>query len=360
MQLIDKDSNLKLQLVLTDMHLDRKFGYTVSEVKKWFKIAKTIPLNQKGDSPKARTEALGKALEKIAGTLNQLKPDIVLLLGDRSETLIAAFASLQLRIPVAHVQGGEISGNIDGIQRHAITKLCHIHFAETKKAAQRLLKLGEEKWRVHFTGAPYIDFIKKKLYTPERKVRKKIGLSPKEKFFIILQHPVTTEPEKSYYQMRQTLKAVKEFSQKCILIYPCSDQGHQGIIDAIEQVRGDSQFLIHKNIGASDFIGLEAIAQVLIGNSSAGIYEAPYLYLPVVNIGKRQAGRERENNVIDVVHDKKMIAKSIEKALYNKKFSRGLRRLKHTYGDGRAYKKIVKVLKKIELNERLLEKRMTY
>ncbi|MEK7560029.1 MAG: UDP-N-acetylglucosamine 2-epimerase [Patescibacteria group bacterium] len=353
MKSIAQDPKLKLQVVLTDMHLSRMFGRTLDYAKKWIKINATVDMAQIGATPKERTEALGRGLTGFAQTFSKLKPDIVLLLGDRSETLTAAFAALQLRIPVAHIQGGEISGNIDGIQRHAITKLSHIHFTETKKAKEVVEKLGEENSRVHFVGAPYIDFIAKKLYTPEREVRKKFGLGAREPFLLVLQHPVTTEPEESYNQMKKTLRAVKNTGLRAIVAYPCSDQGYQGVIDAIKEWGGG-----FKNIPAEDFIGLEACASALVGNSSAGIYEAPYVFCPAVNIGRRQEGRERENNIIDVPHNVLAIEKAIKKAS-NADFKKCIQP-RGIYGDGKAHERIVKALKTFPLRDELFNKKLIW
>lgn len=358
MKKISQDPNLKLQVVLTDMHLSKMFGRTLDYAKKWIKIDKTIDMAQTGATSRERVEALGRGLSGFAKVFFELKPDVVLLLGDRSETLIAAFAALQLRIPVVHIQGGEISGNIDGIQRHATTKLAHLHFTETKKAKDVVEKLGEEPWRVYFVGAPYIDFIKQKLYTQEREVRKKFGFGSKEKFLVVLEHPVTTEPEESYEHMKKTLQAVKKTGLHAVVAYPCSDQGYQGVIDAIEENRENTQFSIYQNIPAEDFIGLEACASALVGNSSAGIYEAPYVYCPTVNIGKRQEGRERENNVIDVPHNVLAIESAILKAV-STDFKKSIKP-KGIYGDGMACERIVKVLKTIPLGEKLFEKKLIF
>ncbi len=151
---IAKDPAFRLQTVLTDMHLSGLFGRTIRDARRWIKIDAAVDIRQAGASALERTEALGRGLAGLARAFARLKPDMVVVLGDRSETLTAAFAALQLKIPIAHIQGGEISGNIDGIQRHAITKLAHLHFAETKQAAERILKMGEEAWRVHAVGAP--------------------------------------------------------------------------------------------------------------------------------------------------------------------------------------------------------------
>ena len=360
MRAIADDRALRLQVLLTDMHLSPTFGRTLDYASSLIDVTRAVPIDQAGSSPVQRTEALGRALTRIATALDELRPDIVLLLGDRSETLTAAFAAVQLRIPVAHVQGGEISGNIDGIQRHAITKLAHLHFAETEQARRRLVRLGEEPWRVTRVGAPYIDFIRLRLYTPAAEVRAKFGLGADEPFLLVLMHPVTTEPERSKPHMTQVLDAVAATGLRAIVAYPCSDQGYQGIIDAIEERRGERQFSVHRNIPAEDFIGLEATAAALVGNSSAGIYEAPYVFCPCVNIGKRQHGRERERNVIDVPPRAAAIRRAIHTARTDALFRRRLKAPKHIYGDGRAYERIVKTLRKAPLGATLFEKAITY
>ncbi len=358
MRTIAQDSDLQLQVVLTDMHLSNLFGRTLAYAKKWIKVDATVDMQQTGATARERTEALGRALTGFAKVFSELQPDIVLLLGDRSETLTAAFAAVQLKIPVAHIQGGEISGNIDGIQRHAITKLAHIHFTETAAAKERVVRLGEEPWRVHFTGAPYIDFIAQGLYTPADDVRHKFGLKSKEPFLLVLQHPVTTEPQSSYMHMRNVLAAVKESQLRAVIAYPCSDQGYQGVIDAIAEEQDNSRFSIHQNIPAEDFIGLEAIASALVGNSSAGIYEAPYVGCPVVNVGKRQEGRERENNVVDVDWLWDAVLQGILKAT---SFDFRMRILpRFIYGDGKACERIWHALKTVRLNSNLFEKKLTF
>ena len=358
MHSIVQTADLELQVVLTDMHLSNLFGRTLEYAKKWIKVDATVDLAQTGDTARERTEALGRGLSGFAKVFSELKPDIILLLGDRSETLTAAFAALQLKIPIAHIQGGEISGNIDGIQRHAITKLAHIHFTETEAAKARVIQLGEEPWRVHFTGAPYIDFIAQKLYTPADEVRAKFNLKTTEPFLLVLQHPVTTEPESSYMHMKNVLVAVKRSKMRAVIAYPCSDQGYQGIIDAILEERDNLLFSIHQNIPAEDFIGLEAAAAALVGNSSAGIYEAPYVGCPVVNIGKRQEGRERENNVIDVVPHWDAIMDGILRATgfdFRTRIAP-----KGIYGDGKACERIAHTLKSVQLGSKLFEKKLTF
>ncbi|MFQ6049516.1 MAG: UDP-N-acetylglucosamine 2-epimerase [Candidatus Paceibacterales bacterium] len=360
MDLIKKDPDLELQLIVTDMHLSSKFGKTLFEVEKSFKVKAKVDMKQLDDSPLGRTEALIRCLEKIPHAFQKLKPDIFLCLGDRGEVLVSVIAAMNMGIPVAHIQGGDISGNLDEFFRHAITKLSHIHFPSTKDSAKRIEKMGEEKWRIFVVGDTHVDLIANKMHTQNHIVRKKFGLGEKEKYLILLQHSVNTEPEKSYSQMLQTLKAVKKTNLRSIIVYPCSDQGYQGIIDAIEKFRKEKNFSFHKNIEAPDFLGLLSGAEVLVGNSSSGIIEAPYFKLPVVNIGKRQLGRVRDKNVIDVKENSRKIFEAINKALSDTKFRKSLKECGKIYGDGQAAERIVKVLKEIEINEKLMEKKMTY
>src|SRR3989338_2959850 len=191
MRLIDKDPALELQILLGDMHASKKFGSTWQEVRKFFPKAKIELIEMgagRGDTTLIRAENLGLCLQKVPAILAKLKPDIVIVHGDRGEHLMVALAALNLGIPVGHTQGGEVSGNIDDVQRHAITKLAHLHFPETKAAAKRLKKLGEANWRINVAGSVYIDRIVKRMYTPNNIARKKYGLGALEGYFLVLFH----------------------------------------------------------------------------------------------------------------------------------------------------------------------------
>src|SRR3989344_1144578 len=303
MRLIEDDPGLDLHILLGDMHTSKKFGSTGKEVKSLFPRAKIALINMgtgRGDTPVIRAENLGECLKKTARVLEKLKPDIVLVHADRGEHLIVAFAALNLGIPVGHTQGGEVSGNIDDVQRHAITKLAHLHFPETKAAAKRLKKLGEANWRINVAGSVYIDRIVKRMYTPNNIARKKYGLGALEGYFLVLFHPDTYESSKTNNLMaKNILSAIKSLKIRAIVVYPCSDPGYESVIKAIEERSRDAQFLIYKNIENLDFLGLMSGAKAMVGNSSAALVEAPYFKLPAINIGKRQIGRGREHNVVD-------------------------------------------------------------
>lgn len=363
MRLIDKDSRLELQILLGDMHASEEFGNTADEARKFFPKSKIEIIEMgagRGDSSLIRAENLGTCLQKSAQILERLKPDILMVHSDRGEHLMAAFAALNLGIPIVHTQGGEVSGNIDDIQRHAITKIAHLHFPETRAAADRIKKMCEQNWRIKTVGSMYIDRIVKKMYSPFNGIREKYGLGPGEKYFIIIFHPDTFESKDANYKvMKNILQAVKSFKLRSFIVYPCSDPGYSGVLKAIKEIECDSQFLIHKNIDNLDFLSLMENALAFIGNSSCALVEAPYFNLPAVNVGKRQIGRDREENVVDALPSQIDIRKKINFVLTNAKFRDGLKKCGYRLGDGKASERIVRILKNITLNERFFRKRMS-
>ncbi len=362
MRLIDADPDLELQILLGDMHASKEFGQTVDEARKFFPEAKIEVIEMgagRGDSPVVRAENLGMCLQKAPAILEKLGPDLVLVHGDRAEHLMVALAALNLGIPVGHTQGGEVSGNIDDVQRHAITKLAHLHFPETEAAADRLKKLGEETWRINVVGSTYIDRIAKKMYTPTSEARAKYGLEPEEKYFLVIFHPDTyLSREENYQAAKNILAAMKDSGYKAAITYPCSDPGYQGVLDAMAEVKNDPQFLIYKNIDNLDFLGLMAGARAILGNSSSAIVEAPYFQLAAVNVGKRQMGRDREENVVDCEATVDGIKSKIRFVLEDSSFREKLKQCGYRLGNGQAAEKILAVLKTAEINEKLLKKRL--
>ncbi len=364
MRLIERDPALELQILLGDMHTSAAFGSTVGEARALFPRAKikTIQMGTgKDDTPETRAENLGVCMTAAARLLADLEPDMIMVHGDRGEHLVVALAAITLGIPVAHSQGGDRTGNIDEIIRHSITKLAHLHFPETKDAAECIARMGEEQWRIHTAGSLYIDRIMKKLYSDPQESRKKYGLGESGSYAILLYHPETyLSRAENYRRMREILKGVRESGVRSIVVYPCSDPGYEGIIKAIDEVRRDRQFLVHKNIANLDFLGLMAGASVMLGNSSTMIKEAPYLKLPALNFGERERGRFREENVIDCKIEASAIAKKIRDLPADKKFRLKLSRCGYHLGDGKASEKILDVVKTVPLNQRLLDKQLSY
>ena len=360
MESIQASKKLSLQLVITDQHLYERFGNTISEVQARFPIAASIDMAQQGDSNEQRAQAVGRCLTEAVSVLGDLKPDVLLVIGDRGEVFAAAIAAHNMRIAIAHIQGGDISGSLDEPVRHAITKLAHIHFPSTRVSADRILGLGEESWRVHVVGDTHIDQVFYGGVTPESELRAKYHLPQKDPFLLILQHSDSTIPQKSGSQMAETIAGVMATGLRAMFVYPCSDQGFEGIITQIDRISEKAQVSVHRNIPAPDFIGLQKLAACLVGNSSAALIEAPYFALPSVNIGDRQRGRERVENVIDVGYRRHAIQAAIEHAVSNSEFRQKLLKIQPPFGSGDAHKKITRVLEEVPIDQVLLNKRMTY
>jgi UDP-N-acetylglucosamine 2-epimerase (non-hydrolysing)/GDP/UDP-N,N'-diacetylbacillosamine 2-epimerase (hydrolysing) len=360
MKAIDGHPAMRLSVVVTDQHLYPRFGRTIEEVQQEFPIAAAIDMEQDGDSNRARGRAVGTCLAKSVDVLADLAPDVLVVIGDRGEVLAATIAAHNLRIPIAHIQGGDVSGSLDEPVRHAVTKLAHLHFASTEASARRIVAMGEEPWRVHVVGDTHIDRILMGEVTPPDVLRARYALPDAGPFLIVLQHPDSADAGSSRAQMAETVQAVLSFGLRTLLVYPCSDQGFEGIIAEIEAVRDVPGVSVHRNIPARDFTGLQAIAGCLVGNSSAGLIEAPYFALPAVNVGDRQQGREHAGNVLHVPYERSRIRAAIATALSDETFRARCRTLRPPFGDGTAYQRISSVLAEVALDDHLLTKRMTY
>lgn len=360
LRLLDDDPEFALQLVVTDQHVSERFGGTASEVEKEFVIAAKVDMAQEDGSARGRARALARCAMKMTDVLQTLCPEMCLLYGDRGEVLATAMTATALGLPICHIQGGDVSGSLDDNMRHAITKLAHLHFASTEASAERIAQMGEEAWRIHVVGDSHVDAIVAGDYLAPAVVAKTLGLDLDAPVIVILQHSETTAPERSYQQMRETLLAVRDTKQRAVVVHPCSDQGYEGVVQAIEEIAKPPQFQSHLNLEAPVFWGLMNIASVMVGNSSAGLIEAPYFALPAVNVGRRQEGRQHAENVIQAGHDRSKIAVALETAMSDAQFRAKVDRCSRPFGDGTAAQRIVAVLRDTESDDRLLVKRMTY
>jgi len=358
---IETNPELDLSLIVIGMHLSTEFGYTVKEIEEdGFKIEAKIAVLHSGDTGAAMSKSIGKCMVRTANALEKIKPDVLLILGDRSEMLLGAVSATYMGIPIAHIHGGDISGNVDEPVRHAITKLTHIHFTATKESADRIIKMGEEPWRVHVVGAPGLDLILNEKMPEPREITRKYGLDLSKPILLVVQHSVITEADDAPNQIRETLEAISELGYQTILIYPNADAGGRRMIEVIREYEKYPFIRTFRSILHKEYLSLMKLASVIVGNSSGGIIEAPSFRLPVINIGTRQRGRQRAENVIDVDYDKEEIKMAIQKALYDEKFKEKVKNCKNFYGDGKAGKRIAKILSEIKIDKRLLEKRMTY
>lgn len=357
---IDNHSNLKLNIAVGGMHLMNEFGRTVAEIKKDGFDIREIPVIFKNDDRRSMAEFTGKFIQLLSSAVTKIKPDIILLLGDRSEMLAGAVAGAYLGILTVHIHGGEVSSTVDEFARHAITKLSHIHLCATQKSRKRIIKMGEEPSRVYVVGAPGLDdIINAKLYD-KKEIEKIYNLDFSKPVLLVLQHPVTAEIQESSNQMKETMEAVKETGHQTIIVYPNADAGGRKMIKVIERYRNYPFIQIYKSIPRKDYLSLMKYADVMIGNSSSGIIESPSFHLPVINLGIRQEGRERACNVIDINYKKERILKAIKKVFNDKNFRNKLKKCSNPYGDGKTGLRIAKILSGLKITQRLLQKKLAY
>jgi GDP/UDP-N,N'-diacetylbacillosamine 2-epimerase (hydrolysing) len=358
---IKRSSKLDLSLIVTGMHLSEKFGNTVDEIEKdGFIIDAKIPLGLSEDSGASMARDVGMCILGLTDAFEEIKPDILLVLGDRGEMLATAIAGIYMNILVAHLHGGEVSGAVDESVRHAITKLSHIHFPATEESAERIRKLGEDEFRIHVVGAPALDTILSETFIPKKEIGIRFNLDENKTIILVVQHPVTTELDDVERQIRETMDAVVELGEQAVIIYSNADAGGRKIIEIIEQYRNYTFIRIFKNLRHVDYLSLMRSADVMVGNSSSGIIEAPSFGLPVVNIGTRQIGRQRGQNVIDVDYDKDEIIKAMKVGLYDKDFKYEASKCINTYGNGHAGTKVAEIIESVEITPELLQKKIVY
>jgi UDP-hydrolysing UDP-N-acetyl-D-glucosamine 2-epimerase len=357
---IEKHPKLELEIVATGMHLMEEFGMTINEIKKdGFKIHK-IDATYENDNKESMANFIGKFIQLLTKKVVEITPDTILLLGDRGEMLAGAIVGAYLNIPVAHLHGGDITSTVDEPSRHAITKLAHIHLPATENSAERIIKMGEDPSNVFVVGAPSLDSILNENLIEPTKLSEKYNLDLSKPILLVVQHPVTMAVNDAPDQIRKTLETILELKHQTVLIYPNADAGGRRMIEVIKEYEKYPFIKAFKSIPHKEYLSLMRIASVLIGNSSSGIIEAPSFGLPVVNIGSRQEGRQRAENVIDVDYNREQIKAAIKKALYDEDFKDKVKNCKSPYGDGKAGVRIADILSKIKTDKKLLQKRLTY
>jgi GDP/UDP-N,N'-diacetylbacillosamine 2-epimerase (hydrolysing) len=359
LRLIEKEPSLDYRIIATNMHLLPAFGMSVHEIEKdGFHVDERIFMTFDGYTAATMTKSLACFLMELPTALQRIKPDFILLAGDRGEQLMGAIAGLHMGIPVAHIQAGELSGNVDGIVRHAITKLAHIHFAANEQFAERVRRLGEHDFRIFVTGAPLVDELTAGLVTTETDLRLRYRLKENERLILTVQHPLTEEESQAGDQVSETINALTEINWPTIFVYPNGDAGSDLIRSRLVKLKRP-HIRLFRNLPRQDYLGLMKMADVVVGNSSSGIMEAPSFGKPAVNIGRRQNGRPQALNVVNAGNCKDEIVTAVRVAT-SPEFVAKARLASNPYGDGTASGKIVKVLKEIEINARLLNKEMAY
>lgn len=361
---IVKRKDLDLIVVVTGTHLSPTFGNTYKFIES--DGYHTIRLESliSSDSLSGRAKSLGIQIMGLTDIANREKPDWLLVLGDREESIVTATVGTYMNIPVAHVCGGDrVVGNIDDSIRHAVTKLAHIHFTTSKENGERIFKMGEEPWRIHVVGNPALDSIRKQPDYDYKYLSNHLGFDIKETepFILLIKHPLSSELEETENQMRITLQAVSELEFKTIVTYPNSDSGSYEMIKVIQTFEKRFDFIkAFKTLPRDIFVNLQRKAALLLGNSSAGILEAPFLGLPVVNVGNRQKQRQHSENIIFVPHDKEQIKKAVNKAIFDDAFKKLCKNCSNPYGDGYSGERITKIIATTEIDKKLINKQITY
>lgn len=362
MKEIEKDNELKLQLIVTGMHLSPKYGLTVKDIiQDGFNIDERCPILLDYNGKEKNALEMSLAINQFSTAFNKLNPDIVLILGDRYEIFAAASTAMILGIPIAHIAGGEITeGAMDEQIRHAITKLAHIHFPGAEPYEKNIKNMGEESWRIFNVGDSGIENIKLTKLLNKSELKKELGFEVNEKTLLVTYHPVTLELDQVYNQISNLIEALRNYNGDILVTYPNSDNGGDIIIEEWKKFaeKRDNVHLF-ESLGSLRYLSVMKYCGCIVGNSSSALIEAPYLKKPVVNIGNRQQGRLMADNIINVDNEANNIIEGINKAL-SEEFKKITQNVKSLYGEGNTSKDIVEVLKKIEINEKLLKKKLVW
>tara|TARA_B100000029_G_C17529938_1_gene942937 strand:+ start:81 stop:1223 length:1143 start_codon:yes stop_codon:yes gene_type:complete len=356
---IKNSKKLDYYLIVTGSHLLKEHGNTINEIKKdQFIIHKKFRMydSNSKDSGSHMVRSFGRAIIELSKIIEQVKPDIILTGFDIGANFAAAVVGAHLNIHVAHIEGGEVSGTIDDSIRHATTKFAHLHFTSNKDATNRIIKMGEKPKNVFTVGNPVLDNLKNFPNIDQKILSRKYNLDPEKPFMILLQHTVTTEVNIQSKHITSIINALKEINIQFIIIRGNADAGSKNILKIINK----SKLNQFKTIPYIEFINLLKYSSGLVGNSSSGIIETPFLKIPTVNIGSRQSGRLKATSVMNTTYDKNSIKKAILYVLNNKKFLASLKSTKSLYGTGNSGKKIIKILENLDLKNISIQKQMSY
>ena len=355
MRAIQRHPALELQLIVGASALLDRFGAVVDVIEAdGFRVDARVNMIIEGETPVTMAKSTGLGLMELPTLFDVLKPDAVVTVGDRFETIATAIAAAYMNIPLAHTMGGEVTGTIDESIRHAITKLAHIHFPASADAAARIVAMGEDPATVYHVGCPRIDLVNEIARAddalPEVNQVDGVGghLDLSRPFLLVSQHPVTTEYGDGERQITETLMALHELAMPTIMLWPNVDAGSEDIARGIRKYReshAHEHIRFYKNFPVETFVRLMKRCAVMVGNSSAAIREGAFLGVPAVNIGSRQEGRERSSNVIDVGYDRAEIRAAIQRQL-----AHGRHTPEHIYGDGRAGERIADILATCTVN----------
>jgi len=352
---------LTFQLVVTGMHLSREFGYTMDEILDCgFQPTETVEMMLSSDTNVGMGKSIGLGVISMTDCLSRLAPDLLLVIGDRYETFAAATAAMALNIPIAHISGGEITeGAIDEQMRHAITKMSHLHFVTLEENARIVRQMGEESWRVHVVGGPWIDNITTLEEIPKGELSKRLGLDLDEPTILVTFHPVTLQLEETKKHIDNLLAALAKTRMQTIFTYPNADAGGRIIIEAIKQFCAqEPKAIACQSLGSKTYLNLLRHVCLMAGNSSSGMVETQSFRLPVVNIGSRQKGRMATDNIINCPPEADAIHEAITTGL-SPEFRDRVTKMKNPYDSGGVAKNILSVLADLPDRATLLNKKFS-
>lgn len=344
-----KDNFFEVYLVVTGICLLDIHGKDIDYIKEdGFTINAEIPMFESGkkNTNASMVKALAKVLSGVTDEIIRYKPDLVLTGFDIGANFATTIAAAHMNIPVAHIQGGEVTGTIDESIRHAMSKFAHIHFPATEDARDRLIRLGENPKYIFNVGCPSIDTIKQTPFIDKKILEEKFQVDFSKPVVLLIQHPVTTESSDSQMQILNTISAIKSLGVQALVALPNNDAGSSEIINEIKK----SGLSWYPSLSTKEFVNVYRNVWAIIGNSSSGIHESSTFGIPAVNIGTRQQDRERAENVIDVSYERKSIQKGIEKALFDNSFRSQVSTLRNPFGEGESALKIVRILKSVSLD----------
>lgn len=348
-------------ILVTGMHLMPELGNSQELIKEdGFTIDVEVSFCPSGDNPGAWAEALGSGIIGFAAAIEKTQPEIVVVFGDRIESFGCCIAANYMGIPTAHVQAGDKSGHIDDISRMAMAKLCNIHLASCTDSVERLEKLGEQKFRIHNVGAPQLDDIVGSDFDKDNLNINGRNIDLKRPYILLVQHPLMAEREETETQISASLNACLSIGLPIIWISPNSDMGYRKILSVMDQHKGLESVTVLTNLERMSYLTILANCNVLVGNSSSGILEAPSFKVPVINIGNRQRGRMQASNILNCGNDQTEIQAALDIALKNEEFRKSCETAINLYGDGQSGNRICEILRSAPLDQNLLDKKTVY
>lgn len=370
---IQAHPDLDYRLIVSGAHLDPNFGRTLQEIEEdGFTIHTEVKIDMDQDTLHATAQAIGTGVLSMSNALSELRPDMLVVYADRFEGFAAVIAGTQMNVPTAHIEGGDLTegGALDDSVRHAMSKLAHLHFTTNQQSSNRILAMGEEDWRVHTVGFPAIDLIEMAKYAAPDELVQRYGLDLSRPVVVFTQHSVTTEFDQAAAQVEPSIAAMERLAGEgvqVILTYPNNDAGGRAIIECLEAVaaRAPANMQLHRSLGQRNYHGILALAKdpacrvVCAGNSSSGLKETPAFGCPAVNIGSRQDGRLRGDNVVSTGYDAAAIHVAVRKGLDDDAFRQTCRISANPYGQGDAGRRITEVLATVPLDQAMLRKKMT-